>query len=241
MSTPTQSTPKAQQNATDWLHQTLAAGAAESAHIKVLAEQAGIGTKALRNARERLGVLVARHGGGTTMRSVWSLPEMYARAGGDGIRAHPSKRWRLLTPVKVSDLANPDISRRRISPPKEAFPAAEQVVAGPDAKGRELLGDAWPLTAATEQTATTELTSAEQDRLVRRSRQFVQRGMNGAASRELAIRLVVERDRTASRTGSCIECQCLERSSCAPGAEGHTPGPRDPAEIWMCWCARRHG
>ena len=65
----------------DWLRDQLTAGRTESARIKLLAAQAGIGTKALRNARERLGVVATRSGNGQRMRSTWALaPERVPEA-----------------------------------------------------------------------------------------------------------------------------------------------------------------
>lgn len=180
-----------QRSATDWLRQALIAGAVESAHIKVLAEQAGIGPKALRNARERLGVVATRHGHSLTMRSVWTLPvDTRPEPGSDGIEGFRADEMLSIAKVKTAG-------------------------------------------------ANAGLTEAEAANLERRVHQFVERGMNAAHGCELAIRLVVERDRAGSKAGSCIECQSLRDSSCEPGAQGHTPGPRDPSEIWMCWTARR--
>ena len=95
--------------ATDWLRHALFAGAVESAQIKVKAEQAGIGTKALRNARERLGVACTRQGHGTSMHSVWSLPVgacARLQTKPESIRAPIPSTAALLTIVKVSNEAS---------------------------------------------------------------------------------------------------------------------------------------
>lgn len=231
-----------QQSVADWLRQALIAGAVESAHIKVLAEQAGIGPKALRNGRERLGVVATRHGQGLTMRSVWTLPvEIPPEPGSDGLevfRAPGPSAASLSTIVKVESLRKPVVSADAIPPEKAGFVAigeGGERTDQRDAECSEMLRIAKVQTAS----ANAGLTDAEAANLERRVHQFVDRGMNAAHGRELAIRLVVERDRAGSKAGSCIECQCLDRSACEPGTQGHTPGPRDLAEIWMCWAARR--
>lgn len=232
----------AQTSATDWLRQALLTGAVESAQVKALAEQAGIGTKALRNARERLGVLAARHGQGLTMRSFWTLPvEIPSEPGSDSIecfRAPGPSAASLSILVKVESLRKPVASAGTKPREKAGF-----VTIGEDGERTDLRDDECSemLTIAKVQTgrANAEPTVEEAANIKRRVRQFAERGMIADGARHLAIRLVVERDRAGSKAGSCIECQCLNRSSCEPGAQGHTPGPRDPSEIWMCWCARR--
>lgn len=215
-------------SATDWLRQALSAGAAASAHIKAHAAQAGVGTKALRNAREWLGVVTTRMGSGATMRSVWVLPS---------IRAPLASSDALLRIVNVGDLKTP-VDRIAPAPTIRAAPALGCGDLDAASATHKVLTNAAYRSASSEQCADTPI-EQERPRMALRVRQFVQRGMNYNLAHELAIRLVVERDRTGSKAGSCIECQCLSRATCAPGAAGHTPGPRDPAEIWMCWCARR--
>lgn len=200
-----------QSSTTDWLHQALIAGAVESAHIKALAEQAGIGTKALRNARERLGVVATRQGNGATMRSTWTLPVVAAPVSEEETPIRALEQ--VLSPAKVrADIGGPG---------------------SPEVPEQKLL------TFVNVELAQPALTPAEHARVDHRARDFVRRGMNDVPARHLAIKLVIDRDRHGRREGSCIECQCFDGGSCLPGSQGHTPGPRDQAEIWMCWCARR--
>ena len=224
------STTAPQRSATDWLRQALLYGAVESAQVKALAEQAGIGTKALRNAREKLGVVATRRGNGSLMRSMWSLPNpdqaalenlnnWRAEEYGAGIGAPSFSAVGMPRIVKVGGT---QMSTWLPTPLQPEVPRNEQ----------QFSTIHLPTTAV-------ELTLNEQHHVERLSSEFVTRGMNELAGHQLAVRLVTERDRRGEKSGSCIECQCLNRGSCAPGAQGHTPGPRDPHEIWMCWCSRR--
>ena len=67
--------------AANWLGQVLANGPVSSAGLKTLASAAGISSKSLRGARERLGVIHARYGCRRTMCSNCSLPFTYAFGG----------------------------------------------------------------------------------------------------------------------------------------------------------------
>ena len=201
---------------------TEASGGGDGPAQYSLAEQAGISLKALRKAREHLCVVATRQGNGARMRSIWSLPTACAR--------QPPAR---------------DLENARSGPEADAIRAPlvdDLETRHVRAAGRKLLRNAHfseNTAAVTELISVVELTLAEQARVARRLEQFVVRGMNATRGRNLAIRLVVERDRTGAKSGSCIECSCWRESSCSPGDEGHTSGPRAPAEIWMCWCARR--
>ena len=81
----------------------------------------------------------------------------------------------------------------------------------------------------------------EEALVVRRTLAFVARGdLSGHAARELATTLVLKRDRAGERSGSCVECQNLVRPGvCVAAAAGHTAGPRELTEVWLCWLARR--
>lgn len=227
-------------------------GAVPSGRIKSLADQVGIGTKALRTARERLGVVATRNGNGATMRSSWALPiELCPAVRGydDRVRTHAlddssSNRAprrspeEMLTIAKVGDLKKPV---GRITPDStiQAAPALGSGDLDAVSMAHKVLTSARNFSASPEQCADT-LLEQERPRVALRVRQFVQLGMNESAGRELAIRLVVQRDRVGSKAGSCIECQCLHGVLCAAGAAGHAHGPRDASEIWLCWCARRN-
>ncbi len=219
--------------ATGWLHQSLIAGAVASAHIKALAEQAGIGAKSLRNARERLGVVTTRHGNGRTMRSVWALPLVddeaskreeiqHAKTEVQGIRAQAG------TNAEMSIFVS--LGGRRSS-------TATSGPAGHGAVGGHV--QVMKLLTAEQSSRASILTPQEIAWVEFSAGKFMTRGMTEIDGFELAIRLVVERNRNGGKGGSCLECQCFDHGTCAPGAGGHTPGPRDPSVIWMCWCSRR--
>ena len=191
-----------------WLEEVLAAGKVDSRRVKEFAEAAAIGQKPLRTARERLGVLVNRHGHGTTMRSDWSLQ---VSPNGPHLEIEPS-------PPKSAAIRALSVSHSHVSRhPPEMLEIAM------------VSGKAVPL----------ELTTSEEERVEGRLRAFMSHGLDAPQARDLAVRLVLQRDRTSSKCGSCAECQCYERGSCQPGSHGHTEGPRDLAAIWPCWCARR--
>jgi hypothetical protein len=242
-------TTRARNGATDWLYQSLIGGPAYSARIKWLARQSGIGTKALRNARANLTVVATRHGSRKSMRSVWSLPSAAdSAAGGDNddfvakrmaraIRAQASADLNVLTIVNVSGgLSRPTASRPsdRTTGASEAEPCRTSPAL---ARSRVNIGARPSPTSG--QARAFDLPPHETNWIVRSAAVFVTRGMNDLAAHQLAVRLVVERNRAGSKLGSCIECQCLNHGTCVPGAGGHTPGPRDPSVIWMCWCSRR--
>lgn len=76
---------------------------------------------------------------------------------------------------------------------------------------------------------------AERGRISRRIAFFMWKGLTKVAAHELAIHLLLERDRHGSRAGSCIECQNWRPEGQRPCSEGQ----RQPGEIWDCsW--RRH-
>lgn len=78
-------------------------------------------------------------------------------------------------------------------------------------------------------------TEAEQGRISRRIAFFMRKGLTEVAAHELAIHLVLERDRHGSRAGSCIECQNWRPDGQRPCSEGQ----RALTEIWNCSWARR--
>jgi hypothetical protein len=197
-------------NAADWLREALTASSVESMRLKSAAADAGIGPKSLRNARDRLGVVATRHGHGVSMRSVWSLPGSMARADSTGPSlAAPANSAPALASIRAPACAL-DPSPLP-APGMCAFVVAEMVALSP----------------------------AERARVERRVQEFARRGLDTARARDVAVRLVMERDRVSSASGSCIECQCFQDNSCEPGQKGFTPGPRDPSEVWMCWTSRR--
>ena len=81
------------------------------------------------------------------------------------------------------------------------------------------------------------LSEAEATRVARRAAAFIARGLTAALANDVAIALVLERDRGGTREGSCIECQCMVHGGCT-SAE-FSGGSRDVREIWYCGYARR--
>lgn len=77
------------------------------------------------------------------------------------------------------------------------------------------------------------LTDGEQARIERRITVFVERGMGHDDAADLAVTLVLKRDRTGrpDAGSSCIECQNLARGTCPTQ-------PRPIAEVHVCWFAR---
>ena len=236
-----------QTSATEWLSQALLAGAVESAHVKALAEQAGIGTKALRNARGRLGVVATRQGNGRGMRSVWSIPiggRQAQRELGEGvaaglqstavgIRSPSGSTLEMLTSVKVGDLTNPVVRGDHTSLSK-ALLALDSGPSRVAPTTREMLRIAKSSVTPPEHEARAEMTQFERTRASLRVQIFVQRGMNESAARDLAIRLLLERDRTNGRAlGSCVECQAFVRDECAM--------MRPITVIHECWRRRHDG
>lgn len=188
----------------EWLIAALGGGPVESARIKVMAAEAGFGVKALRKARERLRVIVTRHGSRKAAKSMWSLA------------------------------ADPDRSARArgvIAPPQQRSSGTR------DPKAH--VAGATPSASQERPSGAVELLPAESTRVAARIVSFARYGMVESDARQLAVRLVVERDRTSSRTGSCIECIAFDGIACEPGRCGDAPGPRPVTEIWGCWCARR--
>jgi hypothetical protein len=82
----------------------------------------------------------------------------------------------------------------------------------------------------------------EQRRIEQRVELFMCKGIDRFEAARVAHRLVLERDRTGSRDGSCAECQCLQPDGrCAVATAGLTQGPRPVHELWQCGFARRSG
>lgn len=202
--------------AATWLQEALAGGAAESNRLKAAATDAGISPKALRLARERLGIVTTRSGRRATMRSTWELPA----GAGEG-----SAETRSITAAVH---------------PREAAPTATLAKPAPQAVPLSTgVKDSAGMLRNVDVSQDDGLLPGEHRRVAQRIERFVKHGMKHAAAQSLAVRLILERDRTNSREGSCLECSVLEDGRCLPGMRGDTPGPRPPTEIWMCWCARR--
>lgn len=202
-----------------WLRQALAQSPVESSRVKKMASDAGFSPKALRRARERLEVVVARTGRRATTRSFWSLPRRRTgEAGASGARSPDPSH--MCTGAEGPTQRAATISTGSLT--------AEVVPLVANASG-----------ARVEPYAVPDLSAAERDRVAWRTSRFVGLGMSTPDARALATRLVLERDRTSDKGGSCAECQCYDGKSCEPGAAGYTRGPRNPSEIWMCLTARR--
>ena len=228
--------PEVRMTATDWLRRILVDGPVVSMRVKSLAGQFGIGPKALRNARDRLGVAMVRQGNGEAMRSVWSLPVEGAAApvqpAADGIRA-PSTATKMLRSAKVGVLINVNVSGDLNVPSKPSPMFGFYRNRASPAEGK-LLTSANFSAVQTEQFADSALTQFEQARTSHRVKLFVLRGMNEADARPLAFRLVVERDRTNGRSrGSCVECQAFVRNECTV--------MQPTTVIHECWRRRHDG
>lgn len=77
--------------------------------------------------------------------------------------------------------------------------------------------------------------SGELLRISRRIPYLIAKGIDDVAAHDLAVHLVIARDRLGARSGSCIECQNWRPVGQRPCSEGQ----RQPVEIWDCsW--RRH-
>lgn len=65
----------AKAEATDFLQSVLAGQPVAAADVNRMAREHGLTTKAIRSAREALGVKIERDGFGPGSKSLWSLPE----------------------------------------------------------------------------------------------------------------------------------------------------------------------
>jgi hypothetical protein len=221
--------PPAEPEVIIWLRQALTKGPVESSRIKVMAADAGFSPKTVRRARERLGVVATRHGRRAATRSIWALPahaKTEPARGGEG-SPHPAQ---LCTEGnapsdKPAICASTESVKTQVVPSQTGPPGAQ---VAPSTRALLL-----------SNVDVHDFSGPERARVAQRLSRFVDLGMDATLARAVAIRLVLERDRAGDKGGSCIECQCFDLGSCAPGRDGHTPGPRDPTEIWMCWCARR--
>jgi len=89
--------------------------------------------------------------------------------------------------------------------------------------------------------APAQLTDGEQRRIERRVVYFRAKGMPDTEAWDLAVHLVLERDRMPElgTSGSCIECENYRRNgSCLATAEVGVR-PRPARAVWFCWYARR--
>jgi len=201
------------------LRTLLAEGSKPSREVAAVLGAEGFTPKQIRRAREREGVVIERAGNGRAMRSTWrlsvpaaipALDEMLTFVGVGDTAAHRSARTRQTATVAAKVAAEKAVPRiQSVQPTNE--PRSASTAAGLGA---------------------TNLTDFEVQRVARSATVFVQRGMGIDAARDLAVRLVLERDRPARRaTGSCIECQMFVRQECH-----RTPNP--VADIHECWVRR---
>ena len=139
----------------------------------------------------------------------------------------------MLSSVKVGDLTKPVVRGDHTSLSR-ALPALDSGASRVAPTTREMLGNARPSIAPPEHESGADMTQPEQTRTSRRVQLFVRRGMNEVAACALAVRLVLERDRTKGRAlGSCVECQAFVRNECAV--------MRPITVIHECWRRRRDG
>lgn len=197
-------------NADIWLRNELAGGPRASRELLKLAAQAGITAKALRGARERLDLIVRRSGNGRAMRSTWELPlsiDLGLEAAGIHARNDSAMYAR----------------------PHAREASHER---GDGCTSLNVRIEAAPMTAQPALGRTPALESFEQARVDRRESIFAGRGMTAPAAHDLAVRLVLERDRCAPPAGSRVSCiECQERDCCD---QRHEWG-----EIHYCHFARR--
>lgn len=193
-----------------WLREVLAGGPMSSREIGAMASEAGITAKALRGARERLDLIVRRSGNGRAMRSTWELPLSIDR----GLEA-----------AGIEALNDSAMYAR----PRAREAAHER---GDGCTSLNVRIEAAPMTAQPALGRAPALESFEQARVDRRESIFAGRGMTAPAARELAVRLVLERDRCAPPAGSRVSCiECQERDRCDQRHEW--------SEIHYCHFARR--
>lgn len=170
---------------TQWLMAAVAGGARDSSEIRAQAEAVGITAKALRRARESLGLETRRVGFGPRMRSLWSVPATSTAA--DHL---PAVKGPMKAPSKPpNSAAIAVIVEHAIGGQAAAFEhAAPAFVAGLDQN--------------------------EVRRHTARVAFFVGRGLVPDAATETATALV-GRDRSMSREwGSCAECQRFYARDC---------------------------
>ena len=179
----------------------------------------GFTTKQIRRAREREGVVIERAGSGRAMRSTWRLSVPAAIPALD----------EMLTFVKAGATASQRSARARQTATVATKVAAETAV--PRTQRMQPAGQPGSASTAAELGAT-NLTDFEVQRVERNAIGFGERGMGIDAARDLAIRLVLERDRPARHaTGICIECEMFVRQECFVT-------PRPVADIHECWSRR---
>jgi len=201
------------------LRALLADGPKPSREVAAALGGEGFTPKQIRRAREQEGVVIERAGNGRAMRSTWrlsipaaipALDELLTFVGAGAAASHRSAHARDTKTVAAKVAAEKAVPRTQsIQPANE--PGAASTAAGLGA---------------------VNLTHFEVQRAERSAIVFVQRGMGIDAARDLAIRLVLQRNRPAREaTGSCIECQMLVRQECH-----RTPNP--VADIHECWVRR---
>ena len=202
------------------LRALLAEGPKPSREVADALGAEGFTPKQIRRARELEGVVIERAGNGRAMRSTWRLSVSAAIPALGG----------MLSFVGAGTTASQRSAHARETETVAAKVSAEKaVVRSQRRRPTNQPGSASTLAAAP---GATNLTAFEVQRVERNAIVFVQRGMGPDAARDLAIRLVLERDRPARRaTGSCVECQMFVRQEC------HVT-PRTVAEIHECWYRR---
>ena len=201
------------------LRTLLAEGSKPSREVAAVLGGEGFTPKQIRRARELEGVVIERAGHGRAMRSTWRLsipvaiPALNEMLTFVGVGDTASQRS---ASVRETETVATKVSTEKAVPRTQRMQPANEPGAASTAAG---LGAA-------------NLTDFEVQRAERSAIVFVQRGMGINAARDLAIRLVLERDRPARQaTSSCIECQMFVRQECH-----RTPNP--VADIHECWVRR---
>jgi len=201
------------------LRTLLAEGSKPSREVAAVLGAEGYTPKQIRRAREHEDIVIERAGNGRAMRSTWRLSIPVAIPALD----------EMLTFVGVGDTASQRSASERETETVATKVSTEKAV---PCTQRMQPANEPGAASAFEGLGAANLTDFEVQRAERGAIVFVQRGMGINAARDLAIRLVLERDRPAQRaTGSCIECQMLVRQEC------HVT-PRPVSEIHECWYRR---
>lgn len=84
------------------------------------------------------------------------------------------------------------------------------------------------------------LSDGELRRVARRTEYFEAKGLGRARAHDLALFLVVERDREGLQVMSCAECQNFNsHRDCRAAREGCPVVPREVSQLWYCYLARQ--
>lgn len=90
--------------------------------------------------------------------------------------------------------------------------------------------------------AEANLQQFEHDRIAQRVPLFIAKGLDPLTARQVAVLLIVQRDRPGIRGGSCAECQNMRSpKACTAADAGFAEGPRPVTELWSCGYARIGG